>query len=184
MNDKIKVIIFDVDGTIVKPWSAELLHGRKQKLEQLQAEGKRLFLASNQGGPAYHAWYALKNSGREREYPSLIKTAMRMESIRSQISAERCYIALHPGVDDIAEDLFERMQTDRTQQLSFMENRVVASYLLRWRKPRGEMLRQVLEDIEVKQKNAIYIGDKEIDMSAAQDAGIQYMDTDEFFFGR
>lgn len=181
-ND-IKIIILDIDGTIVKPWSAELLHGRKRKLEQLRAEGKRLFMASNQGGPAFHAWHAIKNSGRKREYPALTNVVETMESIRTQIGAEKCYIALHPGQDDIANDLMEKMQIDPTHPISFMGGRVMASHLLEWRKPRAGMIEQIMNETKVALHEAIYVGNQTTDFDAARAAGIGYADTDEFFFG-
>lgn len=178
-----KIVIFDLDDTLTKTWSAELLHGRKHKLDELRKAGRCLFIATNQGGPAFHAWHALHHSGRKQEYPTMTKVIETVESVRKQIGAEMAYMALHPGADDIANDLFWRMERDPGQIFDFIGGKIKASYREGWRKPLGDMLEEIIQQWNLDREQCIYVGDQTTDAAAATSARLAFVEAEDFFYG-
>lgn len=183
MQNDTKIYIFDVDDTIVQRWTTNMLRNRKERIEKLKERGAKMYLATNQGGPAYHAWHYYSNSGRAEEYPTLIKIIGMMAEITAATGAERCYVALHPGADDVADVIFKRMSTAPDQIMYLIGDKVRASYRLEWRKPLAGMLLEIIEETGLTPDQHIYIGNETRDMLAAQAAGIEFIDSDEFFLG-
>lgn len=183
MIGELDVLIFDVDDTIVQRWTTNLLRNRAQRLADLKKQGKKIYLATNQGGPAYHAWHYNRRSGRAGEYPAFIKTIGMMADIAQTTGAERCYVALHPGPEDVAREIFERMTTSPDQVMYLIGDKIRASYRLDWRKPSGVMLLNVIDETSAEKGRCAYVGNETKDQLAAEAAGVRFLDSDEFFLG-
>jgi histidinol phosphatase-like enzyme len=177
-------IILDVDGTLVKKWTSEFIPGVEARLAELKMHGKRLFIATNQGGPAYNTWYELQGKYSEKTatiYPTLLTTLLRLDAIMQRITAERCYIALNPGVPAITKELYQGSETDITKIITIRDDQIKISYDPSWRKPQGSMLLALMQDADLDQANSIYVGDQQIDFDAAHNAGIWWYDSKYFF---
>lgn len=183
MTENLDALIFDVDNTIVQRWTTNLLRNRKQRLDKLKEEGKRIYLATNQGGPAHHAWHYYRDDARAEEYPSLIRTIGMMADITTRANATRCYVALHPGAPDVAKEIFDKMTSGPDQVMYLMGDKVRACYRLSWRKPAPGMLLEIIEEMDGRRERCAYVGNDTKDMLAAQAAGIEFIDSDEFFLG-
>lgn len=184
MNENIKVVILDVDDTIVGKWGEDILPGRRAKLAQIREQGKKIFLATNQGGPAYRMVYEQENSPMASIYPSLLDVTRRLYLITLLVKAERCYVALHPGEGGVANKLFADMQTNQMEEYAFYDGRISASWRKTWRKPEKGMIWEIMKETEVMQAEALYVGNAMTDLDAARNAGIPYAEADEFFWKR
>jgi histidinol phosphatase-like enzyme len=183
MIENISTIIFDVDGTVAKKWEDEILPGRRQKLAQLKAQGKRIFLATNQGGPAYRMLYTREGSAMADNYPRLIDVISRLYLITQAIGAESCFVALHPGPGDIAETLCPTLTMDPVAVHMFYDKTINACWQLEWRKPRPGMIWEIVRETNARHGSILLVGDSMEDMDAAHASGILYSDADEFFHG-
>lgn len=177
-------IILDVDGTLVKKWTSEFIPGVEARLAELKMHEKRLFLATNQGGPAHRDWYTMQGEKGKQQasiYPTLLTTLLRLEAIMKQTAAERCYIALHPGVPAIEQALFKGNEHKLTSITTLREDQIKISYDPAWRKPQGGMLLALIQDAGLDPATSIYVGDQQIDFDAAHNAGIWWYDSEYFF---
>ena len=156
MNKHYKLIIFDVDGTLVTTKSGatfrktaddwQWLPGRLRRLYQLDRTGIKLAIATNQGGVAF-------------EY-------LKPQDIRAELSrmAEQVhipYIAMcfsHPKAT-IAE-----FREDSPR-----------------RKPGPGMLLEIIESSGEAKEHVLMVGDRDEDEQAARAAGVDFMLAEKFF---
>jgi histidinol phosphatase-like enzyme len=183
MIKNIKVIILDVDGTVAEKWSEEILPWRQQKLAQMREQGKRIFLATNQGGPAYRIVYGRENNALATMYPTLIEVLNRLYMVTTATGAEKCMVALHPGKDEIAKKLFANLQMDQVAVNVFYKGKIETCWRKEWRKPGRGIIWEIMNQTSSRQSETMYVGNEMTDFDAARAAGIIYSDTDEFFFG-
>lgn len=153
-----KLIIFDVDGTLVETKSKEtfrkgaddwrLLPGREEKLKELKGRGVRLAIASNQGGVAFG------HMEQEHIMIELHKTAKELG-----IPPGGVYICYnHPKAS------IERYRTEDHR-----------------RKPGPGMLIEAMRDFESEADETLFVGDREEDREAAKAAGVAFMWAKDFF---
>ena len=146
------LIIFDVDGTLVRPKSGkkfrenaadwEWLPGRKELIQALLAAGVRVAIASNQGGVAFG--YMPKEEVRD-ELHKMAKEA--------GIPKGGVYICFtHPN----ATIPHLRQQDHR-------------------RKPGPGMLQEAMLDFEAMEDQTLYVGDLPEDEAAAKAAGVSFL---------
>lgn len=182
LSDCITTIILDVDGTLTEPWTDKLLRGRITVLEQARNAGRKLYLATNQGGVGYHLYHRVVQDGREHDLPGLVQAAALMERLVAKIKAHRCYMAIHPGDTLIAEPIYNAGLIDTDGIIEMFGSKVRACFRKDWRKPQPGMLKQLLADERLNATECIYVGNSQIDFDAALGAGIAPADPDEFFY--
>ena len=161
----VKLVILDVDGTLVSTKSGETfrktaddwqwLPGRLETLQQLKAEEIAIRFASNQGGVAFDYL-------KEHE---IINEFMRMTR----------EIGFEPGTN-IMHICFTHPKA------------IVAGYLeeshgpnSNRRKPGPGMLQEAMLQENVSAQDTLMVGDRPEDEQAAQNAGAAFMWSDEFF---
>ena len=142
--DGIEIVVFDVDGTLTQQWTTHILPGRQEILTRLHTAKKRIFMATNQAGPAYQAWHTIIHSPMPIDYPDLITILSNMDNIRQQIGAEYCYVALHPGRQDIMDTLSKGMINTITRVAESHHGKIKSSHNPRWRKPQSGMLEAII----------------------------------------
>lgn len=173
-------IIFDLDDTLVNKWTYDLLPEREETCQRLRTKGKKLYLATNQGGPAYYEYYKLRRDKRAKEYPTLLQEMNRINTIRKKLNIIAAWVALHPGDEEI-----RRAVTTTTEiaanQLSKHNKSIFLSFDPNWRKPAGDMLKSIIEIKELTAKDCLYVGDSTDDFQASRAAGIKFMDESCFF---
>ena len=154
-----KLILFEVDGTLVETFSGERfrknaadwqwLPGRKEKIRELRQAGVRCAICSNQGGVGFGL---LDQDEIMHELHALAKEA--------SIAPGGVYICYtHP-----------RAKID----------------LYRWehdhrRKPNPGMLEEAMRDFEADADETLFVGDREEDQQAAAAAGCEFMWAKDFF---
>ena len=151
-----KLIIFDVDGTLVTTKSGatfrktaddwQWLPGRKEKLLQLEKEGIQTALASNQGGVAFGYF---SHASIIHELYNLVDEA--------NIGCVR-WCETHPNAP--------------IQEYRVDSNR---------RKPGPGMLDEIIKYFDMSKPDTLMVGDRPEDEQAAQNAGVAYMDAETFF---
>jgi D-glycero-D-manno-heptose 1,7-bisphosphate phosphatase len=153
----IKLVIFDVDGTLVETKSGETfrktaddwqwLPGRLAKLQELHQQGKMLALASNQGGVAFGYMH------EEAIRWELAKTA---NEVAFGIPYFIC--CTHPKA------VYTQYQKNDER-----------------RKPGPGMLIEAQEHFKIGPIHTLMVGDRPEDEQAAQNAGVAFMWADDFF---
>lgn len=153
--------LFDLDGTLISSYMDnpdrnyhrwEVLPGRHERLAVLRAEGHRLGVATNQAGVAF-------GHVTEEEVMSRIAKVLRVLDLPDDTPVEACFG--HP-----------RSPTLRYRAIELVD----------CRKPRGTMLRRLIERVPGAVPNAcVYIGDRPEDQQAAADAGVGFYWAEEFF---
>jgi len=181
--ENIKTIILDVDDTVAGKWSEEILPWRKQRLAQMREQGKRIFLATNQGGPAYRIVYEREKNALASVYPTLMNVLNRLYLVTTDVGAEKCLVALHPGPGEIANKLFADLQMDQVAVNIFYKGKIETCWRKEWRKPGREMIWEIMNQTGTLQSETLYVGNEMTDFDTACAAGCIYSDTDEFFFG-
>jgi D-glycero-D-manno-heptose 1,7-bisphosphate phosphatase len=151
-----KLIIFDVDGTLVTTKSGvtfrktaddwQWLPGRKEKLLQLEKEGIQTALATNQGGVAFGYF---SQASIIHELYNLVDEA--------NIGCVRwCETHPHASIDEY------RSESNR-------------------RKPGPGMIFEIQEYLQIGPIHTLMVGDRPEDEQAAKNAGVSFMWAHEFF---
>ena len=156
---QIKLVIFDVDGTISGTKSGatfrktaddwQLLPGRKEKLAELKAQGVRLALASNQGGVAFGY--------------------MKQEDILRELQETAKALGVPMGGIYIC---YTHPKATIPRYHSEIDYR---------RKPQPGMLQEAMLDFEAEPDETLYVGDRPEDEEAARHAEIDFIWAHEFF---
>jgi len=156
LEKQYKLIIFDVDGTLVTTKSGatfrksaddwQWLPGRLERLRELQGQGVKLALASNQGGVAFG--YLLMQDVIIEFYKMM--DDCQFDSIRI------CFY--HPNAS------IEAFRQDSPM-----------------RKPEPGMLVEIMQEQDVSAIDTLMVGDRPEDEGAAKAAGIDFMWAKDFF---
>ncbi len=156
MDKAYKLVIFDVDGTLVTTKSGatfrksaddwQWLPGRLEKLHQLDRQGEKLAVATNQGGVAF-GFLDYHEMRRElacmAEEGHIVYTAM-------------CFTHPQARIEEF------RMDSER-------------------RKPGPGMLLEAVKASGESLADTLMVGDRDEDMNAAKAAGVAFQWADEFF---
>ena len=96
-----RLLLADLDGTLVKTWRETPLPGIPDRLAELRAQGVAVAVATNQGGVGYR--YAHEQRGewaQAARYPTLDQVLIRLAAIASALPIDRIYTCLHHGRED------------------------------------------------------------------------------------
>lgn len=153
-----KLVIFDVDGTLVTTKSGatfrksaddwQWLPGRLEKVKSLIASGVAVALATNQGGVAFGYMKAQD-----------VQDELSRMSEQSGIFRDRCYVCFnHPKAS---------VEYFRCDDIS--------------RKPGPGLLWQAMHDVDILPDCSLMVGDRPEDEQAANAAGVDFVHADEYF---
>jgi D-glycero-D-manno-heptose 1,7-bisphosphate phosphatase len=151
-----RLIIFDVDGTLVKTKSGatfrknaedwQWLEGRQPRLHELVREGKKLAVATNQGGVAFGYLDPLS-----------IRHELMVMAKEGRIAAvEMCFTHPQATLPQYREDSPRR-------------------------KPGPAMLESIIQASGEPKEKVLMVGDRGEDREAAENAGVAFMWAHEFF---
>ncbi len=174
----VRLIIFDVDGTLVRSHTLKLLPGVRAFFQLIWGGHcppeltPALAIATNQGGVGMRYWLELKHFGRPERYPNQAEIEQRMASLIAELdggAAIKVYMAFRfkdwmgkwsPVPPEADGD--PRWSTD-------------------WRKPGPGMLLRAMEDARVTARQTLYVGDRPDDQKAARAAGCAFAWAKDFF---
>jgi len=172
MIPKMKLLIFDVDGTLTKPFRTELLPGITSWFASMRREliePPILAIATNQGGVAYRHYLLETAPERAWKYADQPETERRINIIANNLDITHIYISF----------------AYRFPNGQWVETPINAAgdprWSRNWRKPNPGMLQQVLADVNLLPDEALMVGNEETDRKAAISAGIQFAFAHDFF---
>lgn len=156
-----RLIIFDVDGTLVETKSGatfrktaddwQWLPGRLEKLQELKAQGVKLAIATNQGGVAFGY---LRRFDILKELWNMVDQVGKMGE---DIYVSACFTHPKATIEDF------RVENDQR------------------RKPGGVMLGEAMQFFGIIETNTLMVGDRPEDEQAAENAGVGFIVASEFF---
>ena len=170
-----ELVLFDVDGTLVRPKSGkefretpadwDFLPGRVEAIKGLIQSGPAVAIVTNQGGAAY-GYFKVSEMSHQ-----LALTAQRLgigEARRGRYRNNGIYVCFtHP--DGTVEGMTEDAGNSVFHKLP---NR---------RKPGPGMIQEAMRDYGATPEFTLMVGDRPEDKGAAEAAGCQFMWADEFF---
>lgn len=172
----IKLLIFDVDGTIAAFESDELWEMPKAFFREIWRMTHKPFiaLASNQGGVGLRYWMEQEGFGNPITYPIEEQVEQRMHLISESVRRLS-------GVDEVAVYVSYMYQSKSKGNWSPMkENKV--EWQKSSRKPAPGMLLRAMNKYSLLGDQTLMVGDRDEDKGAAERANCHYMTTSKFFF--
>jgi HAD superfamily hydrolase (TIGR01662 family) len=173
MPKNIKLVIFDLDGTIAKPFGLELLPNVATWFAEWRGMDDQLevAIATNQGGVAYR-FHALETQPETAwKYPMQADVENRLTALTEELGIDESLVyvsfayQMGPG------------QWVPTPILSAGDPR----WSRNWRKPNPGMLQMALQDCHLLPNQALMVGDQESDKAAAIAAGVPFAWAKHFF---
>lgn len=168
-----KLIIFDLDGTLVHPFTSDfepgVLHWFKSK-----RRGQKLAIATNQGGVGLRHWReVVRAEGGDIGDPNA--NGWTQASIEERVNS----IAQRLGATPYMSFAYQSKKGHWSPTPEGAEGDPRWSQA--WRKPQPGMLLQAMRDAGVTAENTLMVGNSDSDADAAAAAGIAYQTMDEFF---
>ena len=171
----LELVLFDVDGTLVRPKSGkefretpadwEFLPGRVEAVKRLMQSGPAVALVTNQGGAAYGYF---KASEMSRQIALTAYCLGIGEDQRGRYRDSGIYVCFtHPDgtveglTKDVGDPFFHKLPNRR--------------------KPGPGMIQEAMRDYGATPEFTLMVGDRPEDKGAAEAAGCQFMWADEFF---
>lgn len=164
-----RLLLADLDGTLVETWRETPLLGIPARLAELRAQGVTVAVVTNQGGVGYR--YAHEQRGewaQAARYPTFQDMQIRLAAIAGTLPIDRLYVSLHHGWEDWP--IPPEWVNGRIEQYSGM----AVTWRADWRKPAPGMLLQALADLDAMPGEALMIGDRPEDQAAALAAGVPF----------
>lgn len=156
MDKAYKLVIFDVDGTLVETKSGatfrkseddwQLLPGRLERCQQMREQDIKLACATNQGGVAFGYL------NREKMMIELMSLAIELDLSGNQV----CFTHPTASIEKYRQDDYNR-------------------------KPKPGMLFMAMAFHQVMPADTLYVGDRPEDEQAAKNAGVAFQWASSFF---
>lgn len=196
MEEKtLDLVLFDVDGTLVEPFTAELLPGVLEFFKGPLAQLKKVAFVSNQGGVGLRHWMETGEFGNPAHLPTEHDALTRLQTIADRLAVYvpgNQYADLHGtpqrGIPVFAAFAYQAKSKawsptppgKEAGQL-IIRGDVTASYAEMWRKPEPGMLDVAIATFRTTPDRVLVVGDLETDQAAATAAGCRFSDADAFF---
>lgn len=172
----IRLIIFDVDGTLARKFSLDLLPN-VEKFFQLVLNGNcsfrpKLAIATNQGGVGMRHWMESEGFGKYQKYPTEESIEERIQGLIDALGTDQELRVYASYRYKNKQGLWAPVPNGEERNPRWSKN---------WRKPEPGMLLQAMIDAGVSAEETLYIGDRDEDKKAAQAAGCAFTWAENFF---
>lgn len=167
-----KLIIFNLDGTLVRPFTDELLPEVTAWFSVARWQMPKLAIATNQGSVAM--WYHMRDTrpGQAHKYPSPAEAESRVWRVAARLGIERPLVYMSFA--------YRFQNTSQWIETPF-ECALDMRWSRNWRKPNPGMINQALRDLELLPNEGLMVGNHERDRLAAVAAGVPFQRCGEFF---
>lgn len=170
---KIKLIIFDLDGTLVHSYTSDFQPGVRYWLSHGHRREK-LAICTNQGGIGLRHWReVVRAQGGDIGDPN--STGWTQSNMEERINALAAQLNATPYISYAYQS--KKGHWSPTPEGSESDPRWSQS----WRKPQPGMLLQAMADANVTPDQTLMVGNSDDDAQAAAAAGCYYSDHDDFF---
>lgn len=171
-----RLIIFDVDGTLAEQFSLDLLPGVKQFFDLLFMgdcpTAPKAAIATNQGGVGMRYWMEKGGFGKPEKYPTTEEIDERMQALVKMLG----------GDSNLPVYVSFRYVTKQGKWAPIpAEERDNPRWEQEWRKPLPGMLLQAMEEAGKGPGETLFVGDREEDQAAAEAAGCAFQWGKDFF---
>ncbi len=176
----IRLVIFDVDGTLAKAYSLHLLAHVADFFKLVFQDGcseqPHIALATNQGGVGMRFWMETAHFGAPKKYPTEQEIEDRLHKLVALLTGK-------PQESQALPVYVSYRYQDRHGKWSPLppEKEQDPHWAQDWRKPGPGMLRQAIQDAQVSPVQAMYVGDSPEDQAAARAAGCHFAWASDFF---
>lgn len=168
MKPEIKLVIFDVDGTLCDRDTTEIYPHMIEKLKIVAERGLKVALATNQGGVGLRYWMITGGFGEPEKYPGELTATQRVRTIADQIKAitgDWCAIYISFAYQSKSSGNFGPIPPESALDLRW------SPY---WRKPSPGMLEAAIAYGGTAPRWALFIGDSDEDREAAERVGCHF----------
>lgn len=175
-----KLIIFDVDGTLIEPFGEEPLEGVQEWFAS-QAKHYHIALATNQGGVGLRVWMEQEGFGDPEKYPTQQEQQKRLASLVNRLN-EFAEQDLH--IDVRIAYRYRSKTTGRWSPIPLtaqIAEQADPQWSVLYRKPSPGMLIAAYTHAGVIPADSLMVGDWEEDELAAHAAGMKFEWADKFF---
>lgn len=172
--ENIRLIIFDVDGTIADRDSDQLYEDAAHYFSYGEQQ-HYWALATNQGGVGLRLWMEAEGFGEPENYPTEKDITRRLYALTEQIA---------PDGDDGREVTWYvcyAYQSKKSGKWAPVGDKSLCEWQHEFRKPAPGMLIQAMGEYECQGLDTLMVGDGEEDLHAAEAAGVHFLTADTFF---
>jgi HAD superfamily hydrolase (TIGR01662 family) len=175
MNEqRYKLLIFDLDGTLVKPFTPDILPGVKERLGKIDPALVKLAIATNQAGPACHdaGWSFSEKFSSFDEVEKILLRVLASFTLAAK-QHPMLYVAWwyqDKNGKEYVPSRFAHLSPNRCPAISPF-----------WRKPEPGMLLAATREAGVCPEETLMVGDRETDQEAASRAGTDFVWAWQFF---
>ena len=173
--------IFDLDDTLVQRDTIIPLPNRLEVLETISNNNNRIYIATNQSGPAWRIYSENLRKKDYKKYPIFEFSMLRLGYLTKLFNVNYCLAALIPGNEFVAKAIRNELQCPEEIR-SLLNGKILLSYRLDWRKPKGGMLDFIMDENNLNREDCLFVGDLPSDEQAAKNAGIAFQHAKEFFY--
>ena len=169
-----ELIIFDLDGTLAKAFSDELLPGVAEWFaywRKYPTWAPKVAIATNQGGVAYRLHKLEAGAEDADKFPTKAMVDNRVYGIAAELGIDPNLIHISYAYQ-FSQGYWVDTPIQYVRDPRWAPN---------WRKPNPGMLQQALRDTETEPGKALMIGDQDSDREAAVAAGIPFQTAVQFF---
>lgn len=173
MQQKAKLIIFDIDGTLADRDTDELLPGVMEFFDRY-ATAFNIALATNQGGVGMRHWMERDGFGKPEEFPTEDQARAHVLAVQDQLMKGQ----------PIPYYICFAYQSKKSGQWSPLPEGISPEdpeWRADHRKPAPGMLIRAMRDAQAQPTQTIMVGDSEEDEQAAKVAGCSFQWADDFF---
>ncbi|MBN1260405.1 MAG: HAD hydrolase-like protein [Anaerolineae bacterium] len=175
-----RLVILDLDGTLVETYSSHLLPNTAHRLKELAQEGYHLAIATNQAGLSWRVWTG------KTHYPTPASLSERFHATVAacpELQNHAWFVSVYDPRVKLVENAFQEVAAALTGALQgtlpVLKAQVSADPL--WRKPQPGMLFAACRLYTVPVTAALFVGDMKSDAEAAYTAGMDFMQAEVFF---
>lgn len=169
-------MIFDMDGTLVVPFTTSVLPKVEERIISLRENGHTIAIASNAGGVGFRwaiendedikVWAQNKPGLDINEYPTIENEKERIQSVADKLDVKH-YVQAFRYVSK-GGDPFHAPSED-------------GEWSVDWRKPNGGMIKHLMRELSFEKHRTFYVGDRNEDRLAAFNAGVLCFSAVSFF---
>lgn len=169
-----ELIIFDLDGTLAKAFSDELLPGVAEWFaywRKYPTWTPKVAIATNQGGVAYRLHKQEMGAQDADKFPTKAMVDNRVNGIADVLGIDRALVYISYAYQ-FSQGYWVDTPIQYVRDPRWAPN---------WRKPNPGMLQQALADTGLLPNKALMVGDQDSDREAAVAAGIPFQTAVQFF---